>query len=217
MSKKFLFIALIMAFALAMSGVAFAQDDDATDDDVADDDAADDDAVEEPVFHVEATAGGDYPVVLAADTEYEFAFDVFNDAGGDVAIKYVAITLPTTNYQIGDYDEEIEGSTDGFTWAANEFDEDSATISWAAFGPTSSVEMGDIQEGDMLTFTFFATTDTEGTDGFNWVLTGDEADDPTMVAGIWSFGGTGDDDDDDDDTTPDEGDDDDDDSGGCGC
>ena len=32
------------------------------------------------LFGLTGKAGGDYPVVLAPDTEYEFAFEVFNSA-----------------------------------------------------------------------------------------------------------------------------------------
>jgi hypothetical protein len=53
--------------------------------------------------------------------------------------------------------------------------------------------------------------DGKATDGFAWALTGD-AEEATVVQGIFVFNA---DDDDDDDTTDD--DDDDDDSGGCGC
>jgi len=209
-SKKFLFMALTMALVFALSGFAFAQDDDT---------AGDDDTTEGDPFSLTGTANGEYPVVLASETEYEFAFEVFNEGGGEVAIKNVAITLPTTSYAIGAYEETFDGVHDGYFWQAA-FDEDTATISWEAFGATSSVEMGDIQEGDMLTFSFFATTDTEPNDGFSWVLTGDDAG-ATVVNGIWFFGEVADDDDTGpepgDDDTDDGDDDDDDDSGGCGC
>ena len=164
---------------------------------------------QEDAFHLEGSADGDYPVDLAPTTEYEFAFEVFNDAGGDVAIKTVSITLPTTSYVLGDYDEMIEGVRDGFQWQGT-FDEDTATLEWATFGPGSSAELGDIQEGDMLTFAFFATTDEEATDGFAWVLTGDDNGATTASGVLWFSGDDGPIDGDDDD-------DDDDDDSGCGC
>ena len=179
-------------------------------------------------FHLEGTADGEFPVTLAPETAYTFAFDVFNDAGGDEAIKYVAITLPTTAYTMGTYAEETDGFNDGYTWFAS-YDVDSAAISWEAVGTPSSVETGDIGEGEMLTFAFMATTDVDATDGFDWLLTGDAG---TAVAGSLTFGEETDDDttvdddatdDDDDDVVPDDDDDtagdddDDDDDGGCGC
>ena len=200
-SKKFLLIALSMTFVFAMSTFALAQDDDA-----------------DP-FSLTGTANGEYPLVLAPDTEYEFAFDVFNDSGSSVAIHKVDITLPTTDYVMGDYDFppiDADGDEVG-GWQDAVFE--GGTISWEAFGATSSAEMGDIVEGDMLTFKFMATTDTDengaATDGFAWVLTGNDAG-ATFVSGVFYFSGVpptpGDDDNDDVDS-----DDDDDDSGGCGC
>ena len=166
-------------------------------------------AMAQDVFHLEGTANGDSPpVTLAPETEYEFAFDVFNDAGGDVAIKAVAITLPTIAYVIGDFTETFPGIHDDFEWEA-EYDEDTGTMLWEAFGSASSAEMGDIAEGDMLTFKFFATTDESGSDNFSWMITGDD-NGATTAAGVFSFSGEVDDDDDDDDE-------DDDDDGGCGC
>jgi hypothetical protein len=212
-SKKFLLIAMIMTFVFAMSGFAIAQDDDTAADD-------DDDSAPADPFHLEGLANGEYPVVLEAEMQYEFAFDVFNDAGGDVKIKNVAITLPNTSYAMDDFEAEMDGVTEDYTWKAV-YDEETATITWEAFGATSSVEMGDIAEGEMLTFSFLATTDADATDGFAWTITGDN-DGDTSATDVFFFGGEpGDDDDtvptDDDDDTVDGDDDDDDDSGGCGC
>lgn len=197
MSKKFLLIALMMASVFAMSGMVMAQD--------------------EP-FGLTGTAGGASAVTLQPDTAYEFAFEVSNTAGGDVAIKKVDITLPNTSYVLGDYAAPDALHPEDVEWGV-EFDEDSGMISWetSGVGAMSSAEIGDIREGEMLSFSFMATTDADASDGFTWTLTGDD-NGATMVSGIYTFEG-GDDDDvtPDDDDTGDNGDDDDDDSGGCGC
>lgn len=199
MFKKFLLIALMMAAVFAMSGMVMAQDDDATE-----------------VFGLTGTANGESSVALVAGTDYEFAFDVFNTSGGDVAIKKVDITLPNTNYVMGTYAAPDAIHSD-MEWTV-EFDETTGTISWesSGTGAMSSAEIGDIAEGDMLTFSFMATTDDAATDGFAWLLTGDDAG-ATFVSGVWYFGGTDDDVTPPDDDTVGDDDDDDNDSGGCGC
>ena len=186
MFQKLTIVTLVLVFAFAATALA-----------------------QEEEFHVEGAADNQFPIDLAPNTEYEFAFDVFNDAGGDVAVKEVSITLPSTSYTLGDYDMDLPGLGDEFTWEG-EFDEDTATLNWVAIGPTSSAEMGDIREGEMLTFSFIAMTDTDASDGFSWVLRGDDGG-ATTLSGVFFFSGEDDDIDGDDD------DDDDDDDGGCGC
>ncbi|MDP8225262.1 MAG: hypothetical protein P9L99_18015 [Candidatus Lernaella stagnicola] len=201
MSRKLVLILVAFVFVLSAS-FAWAQEDD--------------------VFGLTGTANGEFPATLAPDTEYSFAFDVFNSGGGDEAIKEVAITLPSMAYAIGEYLDEIPGvNTPEYVWQAN-FDEETSTMYWLATGATSSATTGDIGEGDMLTFSFYATTDADATDGFTYKLYGDAA--KTVVEGIWFFGETGDDDavdddaaDDDDTADVDDDEDDDDDDGGCGC
>jgi len=188
--KKFLLIALMVC---AMAVVAYAADDDAspTDDDAtpADDDAsppADDDSTD--IFGLTGTAGGAYPVMLKANTQYDFAFDVFNKNGGTIAIKKVDISLPSKTYKV---DGTVAAPkalhpTLG-TWKAD-YAEATATITWEFQGMVSSAEVGDIKEGETLTFSFVATTDAAGTDGFAWTLTGDDAA-ATFVSGVWDFSG----------------------------
>ncbi|MDP8225259.1 MAG: hypothetical protein P9L99_18000 [Candidatus Lernaella stagnicola] len=189
------------------------------------------------VFNVVGgSANGQFPVALQPGTEYEFAFDVFNESGDSVSIIDVMITLPTTSYEVGAYNDITSGLHNNFYWEAW-YDADTATMSWHSFNAVSSAEMGDLQEGDVFTFSFYAVTDEAGTDGFSWLLLGDD-NGATQTAGVFVFGGVIDDDDDDDtfgdddsdpDTMPplptdddddtsgdDEGDDDDSD-GGCGC
>jgi hypothetical protein len=218
-SKKFLLLALTLGFVLALAPFALAQDDTA-DDDAADDDAADDDVADDDVadpFTLTGTANGNAPpLTLEANTAYEFAFDVFNASGGAVAIKKVDITLPSVAYVLDTANLHAPDALhpDNGSWAVD-FDDISYTITWEFSGVVSSVEVGDIKEGEMLTFSFMATTDADATDGFAWVLTGDDQA-TTMVSDTFYFG----DDDEtppDDDTSPTGDDDDDDDSGGCGC
>ena len=94
MTRKFLWIALILSFTLAFSTAAFAQDDDlvdddavvdddVADDDVADDDVADDDAADDDIGETtfdDSTVTFDSPAELEENTEYQFVFEVFNAA-----------------------------------------------------------------------------------------------------------------------------------------
>lgn len=200
MLKKCSVIALALALTLGVATFASAQDED--------------------VFGLTGKAGGEYPVVLENNTEYEFAFEVFNTNGGDVAIQKVEISLPNTNYAL-DSSALVapEALHSGNVWTVD-WVSDSATIAWESMGGKgSSAEVGDIREGEVLTFTFTATTDSAkaASDGFPWTLTGDD-NGATVVSDVWTFaGGDGDDDDTSgDDDSGDEGDDDDDDDS-CGC
>ena len=190
-------------------------DDDTTDDD---DDTGDDD---DDFFA--STLVFDSPTALDPETEYEFQFTVTNNAIADDEekaewIKAVDLTLPSQEYLLDEtdltapeplYPEETE------RWEV-EFDANSSTISWQCFGVVTSVNYGDIREGDFLSFQFIATTDSvptgtyESEVGFNWVLYGDNEN---VVPGTSYIGEEPVDDDDD--TLGD--DDDDSGGGGCGC
>ena len=219
MTKKFLWMTLILSLALVFSAVAYAQeDDDAADDDVvADDDAADDD------FDA-STVAFTNPVGLDANTTYTFEFEVFNAAEAvtkgekGIWINKVEMVLPSEDYVLAG-DEEQPEAPDCLNagdycddWEAI-FDSTNNMITWQSFGMVTTVEYGDIREQDVQTFSFIATTDADPTDGFAWTLWGDNG---AFVQGIWNFPGP---EPDDDDITPDDDDggDDDDDSGGCGC
>ncbi|HPQ71297.1 MAG TPA: hypothetical protein PKW95_19375 [bacterium] len=217
MTKKFLLMALILSFVFVLSGLAFAQeDDDAADDD--DDDAADDD--DDATFD-DSTVEFTSPSALEANTPYEFQFQVFNAAAAASDkgewIKQVDMVLPD-GYLVDD--TNLEGPAclhpgdycDG-SWDV-QFDATSATITWQSFGIVTTEEYGDIREQDVQTFTFNATTDEGPTDGFNWILTGDEG---SVVSGTAYIGGADDDDITPDDDTDNGGNDDDDDDDGCGC
>ena len=196
MSKKFLLLALAMTFVFASS--AFAQDD--------------------PFGLTGYADGQGPPLVLDNNTTYEFAFDVFNQSGGDVNIKMVEISLPTAGYELDEVALEAPGALHPENEWDVSYDEGDFTITWESSGAghNSTADIGDIREGEMLQFSFVATTDSNkaATDGFPYVLTGDDSGE-TVVQGLFEFGQAPADDDDD---TGDEDDDDDDnDSGGCGC
>ena len=220
MTKKFLWMALILSFALAFSAVAFAQEDDdvlADDDVVADDDAA-------GTTFEDSTVTFTNPAAIDANTQYTFEFQVFNAAQevtkGEkgIWINKVEMVLPSEEYVLAEEGQPIEPdclhSEYCDYWEAI-FDYSNNVITWQSFGMVTTVEYGDIREQDVQTFSFIATTDAGPTDGFAWTLWGD---DESFVEGEWEFGGVVDDDTiepDDDVDVDDDGDDDD--SGGCGC
>lgn len=204
MTKKFLLMALVLTFGLAISAVAYAQDDDAAD-------TTFDDST------VEFTA----PDALEANQLYTFTFEVFNAAMVDeevekgIWIRQVDLTLPE-GYAYADEAEQPDAPAclhEGEycdRWETT-FDSTGNKITWQSFGQVTTVEYGDIREQDVQTFSFIATTDAGPANAFAWTLTGDDG---SVVEGESSIGG------DDDDVTPDDDasdDDDDDDSGGCGC
>jgi hypothetical protein len=251
MTRKFLLLMLMLSMTLVMTGVAFAQvdddddtmldddddtmmddDDDTTMDD--DDDSMDDDddtAGDDDDFF-NSTLEFDSPTVLEADKEYEFIFTVTNTAveGTEKAdwINQVDLTMPSQDYAVNESEltapDPLYGNTgDDFEidrWEVS-FDPNTSTISWQCFGVVTSVNYGDIREGDFLSFQFVATTDSVPTGtvdsdvGFDWILYSDEGNMVTGTAFIGAETPGGDDDDDD---TVDIGDDDDDSGGGgCGC
>jgi len=205
-------------------------DDDATDDDTADDDAVDDDTTDDDDSADLFTLDFDAPEALEPDTTYNFEFTVFNNTVQDTSvdkgewIKRVDLSMPSENYVVDDtnldspdplHGSASEGEYQIDHWGV-EFDADTATITWQAFGVVTSAEYGDIREQELLTFAFTADTDASATDGFAWTLYGDLDTEVTGVAFI------GEQTDDDDDTSDDDSDlpkssSDDDDSGGCGC
>jgi hypothetical protein len=209
-----------------LPGAAIAQnDDDMLDDDDAVDD--DDDATSFEDSFLDFTA----PDGLEADTAYDFELTVFNmapqtDSTEKVGewIYAVDLTMPNPDGYAVDVENlgaptplhsgAAEGMYEISHWEAN-FDPNSATITWQAFGVVTSAEYGDIRENETLQFAFTATTDADATDGFGWTLFGDYGTDVQGVAYIND--GTPDDDDTDDDDDAVASDDDDDSSGGCGC
>ena len=238
MTKRLLFLILILGLFLALTTLAFAADDDdsadddSADDDSADDDSADDDEADDDDADDDDAAGGTFfdssveftnPLALEPETPYEFTILVTNNATlgeekGDW-INQVDLILPSQDYSEPELEEPapLYGDTgDDYEidhWEAS-FDANTATITWQAFGVVTSVAYGDIREGDSLSFQFVATTDAVPSNTFLWVLYSDEGN---TVNGEACPGGCDDDDDavDDDDAAGD--DDDDDDSGGCGC
>jgi hypothetical protein len=242
MTRKFLLLMLMLSFV--MTSVAFAQVDD-DDDTMADDDddtMADDDDDDDSMDDDDDTAGDDddffnsslefdSPTALEADKEYEFIFTVTNTAveGDEKAdwINQVDLTMPSQDYAVNeaelDAPDPLYGNTgDEFEidrWEVS-FDPNTSTISWQCFGVVTSVNYGDIREGDFLSFQFLATTDSvptgtvESDIGFDWILYSDEGN---MVTGTAYIGTEGPDDDDDDDDDVAGDDDDDSGGGGCGC
>jgi len=162
-----------MVFAVAT--VAAAQDDDAT---------ADDDTGGGAATTFEDSYLDFQPVaVFEANSTYEFSVDVHNMAtaasGGQKEklewIKKVELTMASTDYAV---DEANLTAPDPLYPAETDhwdvlLDPTTQKITWEAFGVVSSVEYGDIREGDVLTFTFTATTDAGPSDGFEWLLVGD--------------------------------------------
>lgn len=243
MRDKVFLLMLLLCFVLAGAPVALAQvddDDDTMYDD--DDDTVYDDDDDTTVDDDDDTAGDDddffastveftSPEALDPDQEYQFFFEVTNNAvlnpdeKGDW-INQVDLSMPSSDYVVNEGEleapEPLHGDTGDETeiekWEVS-FDPNTVTITWQAFGVVTSADYGDIREGDVLTFNFVATTDSiptgtlESGVGFNWVLYSDEGN---MVNGTAYIGEDIVDDDDDDDTTP-SGDDDDDSGGGCGC
>ena len=229
MTKKFLLMALVLGFALALCGIAYAQtDDDAVDDDAVDDDAsADDDAT---TFDSSSFAFT-LPTAIAANTQYTFTFDVFNAAQPStkatkgIWIREVDLNLPA-NYVLAAEADQLAAPSclhtgDGYCdhWEAN-FDSTANKITWQSFGTITTVEFGDIREQDTQTFSFLATTDDGPANAFPWKLWGDDGDpihggNGSFVEGTAVIGGADDDTITDDDTTS--GDNGGGDNGGCGC
>ena len=214
MGKNFVWLALILGFAIAFAAAAFAQDDDMV----------------ETVFD-DSTVNFTGPAVLEADTEYLFELEVFNAAqkvAGEkgVWVGKVEITLPggaNGDYVLAketDQPQAPECLNPGEYcdyWEAM-FDYTNKIITWQSFGMVNSVEYGDIREQDILAFAFTATTDQFPSTGFAWTIFGDNGD---FVEGSWVFPDPPDDDDTADDDAfgldDDAADDDDDSDDGCGC
>jgi len=232
---------LPLVMVLAMIGFAAAADDDSA---PADDDSG--------TTFMDSTLDFTSPQAIEASTEYEFIFDVTNKAMPLKAdqekqewIKKVDLAMPTADYAVNQdalvapdplHGDASEGDYRIDHWDVL-FNPDTNAITWTAFGVATSVEYGDIREGDVLSFTFKATTDAIPTDGFAWTPYGDMGDNVNGIAYIVEQGDdddsgpddddTGDDDDDtgvddDNDTSADDDSghgptDDDNDSGGGGC
>jgi hypothetical protein len=197
-------------------------DDDSMDDD--DDTGPDDDDF------FSSTLKFDSPAALEAEQEYEFVFTVTNASVEEPEksdwINQVDLTMPSQDYVVNE--EELSAPVPLYGDTGDEFeidrwevsfDPNTSTITWQCFGVVTSINYGDIREGDFLSFQFVATTDAvptgtiESEIGFDWILYSDEGN---MVTGTSYIGQDDDDDDDDNDTVP--GDDDDDSGGGgCGC
>jgi len=128
------------------------------------------------------------PTELKASTEFEFVFEVTNNAQitGEKQnwIRQVDVSMPSTSYKVNPDDIQVpdpihsgtfEGEYQIDHWEKS-FNDVNATITWTAFGVVTSFEYGDIREGETLRFAFKATTDADAKDGFKWVLYGDEGD-----------------------------------------
>lgn len=213
---------IILLMSLAFSTAALAQYDD-DDDYVMDDD--------DSTSFNDSTVEVIEPTELPPDTMLLFSFLVTNmeQPGGGKGewIYMVDLSMPSANYMVEEAsltapDPLYPSETD--RWEVS-FDPNTVTISWQAMGLSTSVEYGDIREGDNLTFEFEAITDADATDGFLWTLFGDMG---TAVSGV-VYVTDGSDDDDDDSDDDDFWDDDDDedqdlddllgegDDDGCGC
>ena len=210
MPRKWFVLMLALGLLLAFSGASFAQnDDDATDDD--------DDETEDGFFA--STLEFTEPTALEANTQLLFTFVVTNNAvAGETKgdwINQVDLAMPSLDYVV---DEEALAAPDPLNgdtgddyeidqWEV-QFDPTTVTITWSTLCTVTSMNYGDIREGESLAFQFTATTDADATDGFAWVLYSDEENIHTGTAYIEGAP------DDDDDTGDDDEDDDDD---GCGC
>jgi hypothetical protein len=196
--KKLICPLLLLVMVFALTALAAAEDDDSATTD--DDSFADDDSGEATTFE-DSTLDFFNPTALDAEVEYLFEFIVENKATpieGEKLnwIKAVELTLPS-GYTVNEEDEEALTAPDPLhspeveedpelqidRWEVM-FDPDSTTITWQAFGVVTSVEFGDIREGETLPFAFKATTDAVPTDGFAWVLRGDEGVDVSGISYI---------------------------------
>ncbi len=215
-------VSLMLAMMLVVPVAGFAQDDDVTDDDAADDDATDDDAADDDAADDDATGEGFdgtlefmSPDALAPNSEYNFEFRVTNttsaEVDGDHWIYLVEIYMPSPEYAINGELMSPTALHDG-DWTAELLEDvtDSPGIRWMHSSVVTSAAFGDIREGEYLDFAFTATSDAEGSDGFDFRLVTQNDD---FVTGTAYVG----DEPDDDDTTDEGDDDDDDDDDGCGC
>ncbi len=216
-------VSLMVAMLMAVPVVALAQDDDAQDDDAADDDADDDATTDDDAADDDSTGGGfsgtlDFasPDALAPNTEFNFEFRVENttsaEVEGDHWIYLVEIYMPSPEYAING-NLMAPDAIHGGEWTAELLEDvtDSPGIRWMHSNVVTSAAYGDIREGEYLDFAFNATTDAEGSDGFDFRLVTQNDDFVTGTAYIGEEPG------DDDDTTDAGDDDDDDDDDGCGC
>jgi len=180
MPKVFLVMALFLVGCVSFAWAAADDDDDSS-------------PASDP-FTMTATAGGEFPVTLKASTKYNFAFEAFNKTGASNAIYRVDVTLPSPNYAVdsGSLVAPTALHTAIGSWSV-QFVQSTSTITWEFRGMVSSVEVGDIEEGQDLSFPFTATTDAKATDGFPWVLTGDLAG-SAPVTGTITFAAAVDDD-----------------------
>jgi hypothetical protein len=160
----------------------------ASGDDDNDDFSPDDDSLDP--FSLTATANGESPPVeLQANTKYTFAFEVFNIDGGTESIKELEIALPSPEYALdgGTLTPPAAIHPQRGAWSVAYVSE-IATIFWVFKGANSAMDLGDIEQGEELTFPFTAFTDPADTDGFVWTLTGDVS---TVVSSVWYFGDDG--------------------------
>ncbi|MCB1153153.1 hypothetical protein KDL45_05845 [bacterium] len=232
MREKFLLLMMVLLLSALFAVPAFASgddddDDDTADDDTVDDDVADDDVADDDDDDDDDDNGSDFdaalefnaPTALDPDFSYQFTFSVTNNSAPSASernwIYLVEVFMPSLDYKISSGIFEPESSHGG-AWDAMSLEDESGVpgIQWIHTAMTStSGAIGDIEEGDFLTFSFEATTDSQATDGFEWRLLSDNDD--SVVTGT-SYIGEGDDDDDDDTEPVGDDDDDDDDDGGCG-
>jgi hypothetical protein len=180
---------------------------------------------QDEVFSISGTAAGDSIKCFQPETEYEFAFKVENHGDFGVAIRKVEIAMPALGYKMVEYSAP-EALHEDMQWYVD-YDEATTALTWESMpiNAGSSAELGDIREGDSLTFSFVAITDEQATDGFIWTLTGDDGG-TTFTSGVWNFAACCGKEslpcDDDDDASPGDDDaagsgDDDNDDNACGC
>lgn len=150
----------------------------------------------------------DAPDSLEPSVQYQFEFTVYNNATAESDWIYkIGLTLPSKDY---DVDIDAVAPPNPLHPLANDywdvgFNPSNATITWEIYGVTTSGPVGDIREGEQLSFSFVATADAKATDGFFWSLFGDQGN---VAQGTAVIGSAADDDDDADDDTPEPNDDD---------
>ncbi len=239
-NQIFLFTLMLV---LAGFSIASAQTDD---DSVVSDDDSDDDNDDDNDDDAEFTASlaFDSPTELLPSTDYEFEFTVENTTSESEThhwIIRIEMFMPASDYVI-DYDNVSapEAIHEGEWEFEDIMDDGYPGIRWQFSGIVTSETYGDIRDADARMFanaadegdipedeslggfTFTATTDEAGTDGFPWaVWSGDGLFfmDKTCVVAANCADADDDADDDtlDDDSVDETDDDDDSNAGGCGC
>jgi len=148
----------------------------------------------------------DAPNNLTPNTTYDFTFTVYNNATAPDGewIHQVSMTMPSQDYIVDEVYILAPNPLhpDVVDYWETGFNPSNVTITWLVSGVVTETIIGDIREGEQLSFTFRATTDMDTTDGFFWKLHGDKGG----VIGGMAWVGDADDDDvvDDDDAMDDD-------------